>query len=175
MRLETASRAMRRMWLAVKDGEGDARGDAAEALCGLRRARFLDIDHDDLHGFPLFRIVLLLNGNLCPVAETLSHFYETRELQKCIRTHLMSSRSRYVNQAAQRVDAETFFQDIKGNWKKLGSGSFGNVYKGESCFIARRMWLTVSQARTSESMSRSRRYCHPPNTTLRSILNANGD
>ena len=48
MRLETASRAMRRMWLAVKDGESDARGDAAEALCGLRRARFLDIDHDDL-------------------------------------------------------------------------------------------------------------------------------
>lgn len=22
-------------------------------------------------------------------------------------------------------------QDIQGNWKKLGSGSFGNVYKGQ--------------------------------------------
>ena len=26
-------------------------------------------------------------------------------------------------------------QDIKGDWKKLGSGSFGNVYKGETYFI----------------------------------------
>lgn len=25
----------------------------------------------------------------------------------------------------------TCAQDIKGDWKKLGSGSFGNVYKGE--------------------------------------------
>jgi len=24
------------------------------------------------------------------------------------------------------------FEDIKGEWKKLGSGSFGNVYKGIS-------------------------------------------
>jgi hypothetical protein len=23
-------------------------------------------------------------------------------------------------------------QDLKGDWKKLGAGSFGNVYKGES-------------------------------------------
>ncbi len=37
------------MWLAVKDGEHDARSDAAQALWSLRRARLiLDIDHDDV-------------------------------------------------------------------------------------------------------------------------------
>lgn len=25
----------------------------------------------------------------------------------------------------------SYFKDIKGNWKKLGAGSFGNVYKGQ--------------------------------------------
>ncbi|KAI0341253.1 kinase-like protein [Trametopsis cervina] len=27
------------------------------------------------------------------------------------------------------------FEDIKGNWKKLGSGSFGNVYKGKCTYL----------------------------------------
>ena len=26
-------------------------------------------------------------------------------------------------------------QDIKGEWKKLGSGSFGNVYRGVFCYM----------------------------------------
>jgi LIM domain kinase 1 len=31
---------------------------------------------------------------------------------------------------------DPFLQDIKGDWKKLGSGSFGNVYKGASIYYA---------------------------------------
>ena len=30
----------------------------------------------------------------------------------------------------RRVNLHNPAQDIKDNWKKLGSGSFGNVYKG---------------------------------------------
>lgn len=45
--------------------------------------------------------------------------------------HLMSSPSTYVS---GRIAVHIFLigsaQDIKGDWKKLGSGSFGNVYKG---------------------------------------------
>lgn len=30
---------------------------------------------------------------------------------------------------------KTIPQDIKGNWKKLGSGSFGNVFKGKTSIL----------------------------------------
>lgn len=33
-------------------------------------------------------------------------------------------------------------QDIKGEWKKLGSGSFGNVYKGQ--FVSCLLLLTLT-------------------------------
>lgn len=40
--------------------------------------------------------------------------------------------------------SEVFWQDIKGDWKKLGAGSFGNVYKGVSSLAFYLIFLTAA-------------------------------
>ena len=41
----------------------------------------------------------------------------------------MSYYTRYASLTTTLLKAN-FAQDIKGDWKKLGAGSFGDVYKG---------------------------------------------
>src|ERR1700683_5350532 len=58
--------------------------------------------------------------------------------QRCILMLSMSYRTRCKGFICFGLYILTNLQDIKGNWKKLGSGSFGNVYKGGSsqpCFL----------------------------------------
>lgn len=56
----------------------------------------------------------------------------------------MSFLSRYVHPswAIRQCASCPRPQDIRGDWKKLGSGSFGNVYKGH--FVSQTLSLTLT-------------------------------
>jgi hypothetical protein len=64
------------------------------------------------------------------------------------------------------------YDDIKGDWIKLGSGSFGNVYKGAlawsfCCFM---ITQRLSQALTLASTLQSKRFLILPHTMFRNTL-----